>query len=862
MSEQKSNTNTFPKSILNQALLYYDKGYSVFPLKQGTKEPAVKVWEPYKTERATREQVAEWFKNNDKNIAVICGAVSGNLVVLDFDDSPEQPSFYSKFFKREEIEKNTPVVETSFGRYQVYLRSDKPLKSFNVPELRLEIRSEGRYVVAPPSIHPKTGQPYRFINTVESPLECKDLEESIWKKVEESGIRKRVFVDPAWRTGRAGHYKGKDPPCIMGLLKGVTKGMRHDVAIRLFAYFINFKGEGKNLKRVYEKMKKWNQGNAPPLEEDELTELYQDVAKGPYNYGCTDTVFRTYCIQENCEVGKNKISWEAIEKAQALTKDPEAFIQHLQQCLEYRLTGEWKNRLFLAVVGAGAQIQTSIIRICGPNAVGKNRLVGWMQEFFGADKVIVFSGATAAWLKRKVVAGLDTRGKIFIMHEERGEKSGSLKYTFEQIYSEDKILLGFNMRSEETGEWEPMEVTLQGPLCFITTSTELEFSLHAETREWQLYPDDSFEQTQRISAWYDWRHLLPNSELEREKKDIEVIRAYFGLIKPHKRYIVPYITKIDFRLKTHEDRRRKPDFTNLLIYATYMFQNVLPIDAEQDTVFALPFIFDFVMLFADTIVSTRKGALTKMEQRVFDFIKEHPEIYTLTVEGRKPRRIKVGDEITTEEKEGFSLNALSGNREFYDTHPNTIRNALTGLVKKRRLTLLRDSKAGSTPKIFGNTVGDSSDLEKGSLPILSPFSTDFLNLQIYKILYGKMPQKTETVAKTPIENCRFVDYKITPEKVLFQPNWAFSADLNLLQCFGEVKAELKTLSDYGLKSLKRLSSTVLGACVLCGKSDRMDFQADKFDGSHVLVCEECGLKLLKIQTWIWKCPLCKRNVNG
>ena len=99
-------------------------------------------------------------------------------------------------------------------------------------------------------------------------------------------------------------------------------------------------------------------------------------------------------------------------------------------------------------------------------------------------------------------------------------------------------------------------------------------------------------------------------------------------------------------------------------------------------------------------------------------------------------------------------------------------------------TSIQSFSERSTPKVFGNTVGDSSDLEKGSFPVLSPFSTDFLNLQIYKILYGKMPQKTETVAKTPIENCRFVDYKITPEKAPFQLNRVFSGSLNLLQCFG------------------------------------------------------------------------------
>jgi hypothetical protein len=138
-----------------------------------------------------------------------------------------------------------------------------------------------------------------------------DLEQALWSRIEELGVRKRVFVDAGWRTGKLGCYKGLDPPCIRRLLEGTREGLRHDSAIRLFSYFMNFRGEKS--KKVFERMKTWNECNAPPLEEEELQDIFGDVAKGSYNYGCTDTLFRCACIQGECEIGANKISAEAIE---------------------------------------------------------------------------------------------------------------------------------------------------------------------------------------------------------------------------------------------------------------------------------------------------------------------------------------------------------------------------------------------------------------------------------------------------------------------------------------------------------------------------------------------------------------------
>jgi hypothetical protein len=161
----KSNQDSGNKSIcpLDYAIFYVTYGLSVIPLKPGEKVPLIK-WEAYQNTPPSLDEVQKWFKDCSNNIAIVCGRVSGNLVVIDFDDK----EVYEKAIKEiendqelKDIVDNTWLVQTGKG-FHIYLRvdSDKPVKSTKLP--KIDIKGEGGYVVAPPSLHP-SGKRYTFI---------------------------------------------------------------------------------------------------------------------------------------------------------------------------------------------------------------------------------------------------------------------------------------------------------------------------------------------------------------------------------------------------------------------------------------------------------------------------------------------------------------------------------------------------------------------------------------------------------------------------------------------------------------------------------------------------------------------------
>jgi putative DNA primase/helicase len=166
-------------SVLEHALRYAEAGFSVIPARaDGTKAAAV-AWKAYEKRRATEDEIKAWFAGGrDLGVAIVCGAVSGNLLVMDFD----QPGYFEEWQQIVEAEDGEvlgllPVVQTpkGYGRH-VYMRLAKAISGTKLAKapstndkapwvVAIESRGEGQYVLAPGSpatCHP-AGAEYKLI---------------------------------------------------------------------------------------------------------------------------------------------------------------------------------------------------------------------------------------------------------------------------------------------------------------------------------------------------------------------------------------------------------------------------------------------------------------------------------------------------------------------------------------------------------------------------------------------------------------------------------------------------------------------------------------------------------------------------
>jgi hypothetical protein len=284
------------RPLADYVRLYRSLGFCVIPAVYGDKRPEI-AWEPYQSRKPSDEEISRRFGDGKRhNIAVVCGAVSGNLVVLDFDDV----GVYGKLFDAGKIERETIVVRTGGGKRHVYLRSAEPVPSFKIPQVRLEVRSEGNIVVAPPSLHP-SGSRYEFASPAREVLEVDDLLESLLE-----GLKRKLGVDPFKITDRRladfevaapkGDYRGRAPPCIYRLLEGAGEGFRNEAAARLASYYLFIRGYAPD--RTWKRLLEWNQRNKPPLEERELRRVLDSIARRRYTYLCRSLA--ALCDRERC----------------------------------------------------------------------------------------------------------------------------------------------------------------------------------------------------------------------------------------------------------------------------------------------------------------------------------------------------------------------------------------------------------------------------------------------------------------------------------------------------------------------------------------------------------------------------------
>jgi hypothetical protein len=182
--------------ILSTAAQFIQQKFSVIPIATDGSKQSVGSWKPYQTRFATEHELQQWFTSQQPcGIAIACGPISGNLSVIDFDYQAEQT--YSQWFAS--VQQQLPdvsgqlfIIQTPRPGYHVWFRTEaephagqvlawtQPQQQFDstgqpvqdadgspvhTPQVLIELRSTGHYVIAPGSpaaTHP-SGRPYRVL---------------------------------------------------------------------------------------------------------------------------------------------------------------------------------------------------------------------------------------------------------------------------------------------------------------------------------------------------------------------------------------------------------------------------------------------------------------------------------------------------------------------------------------------------------------------------------------------------------------------------------------------------------------------------------------------------------------------------
>jgi hypothetical protein len=224
------------------ALQYLGAGMNVMPIHPKTKIPCIE-WTIYQKERVEPHEIDAWWMDwPNANVGIITGSIS-DLFVLDLDKTQAMD------FAKDKGLPQTPMARTSKGIHVYFLFPSKLVGNKSDHDFGMDIRGEGGYVVAPPSVH-ESGKLYEW--TKWHPWNC---------------YRQRV---PQWlmdwceeRTAGEGREKGWH----MEILEGVTDGGRNNACASLAGRFFN---KDLSVPEITEILLMWNERNSPPLPESEI----------------------------------------------------------------------------------------------------------------------------------------------------------------------------------------------------------------------------------------------------------------------------------------------------------------------------------------------------------------------------------------------------------------------------------------------------------------------------------------------------------------------------------------------------------------------------------------------------------------
>ena len=224
------------------------KGLNVIPCKDRSKMPSVP-WREYQEKKC--------FLDIQDNAAVICGKISGNLVVIDVDDPKLVDHLFADF---DEILSNTLVVKTGSGGYHIYVRNvgdTVKTKRLDYKEGHFDIQSEGCYVITPGSIHPN-GNKYVIISTTQNI----------------NTMHVDAFLSRLNQLGIDTHGSGL--PDVENIAKGVKIGNRNNSAFKYIAHLLGTLKLDKET--AWREIQKWNKDVVkPPLPKLELETVFNSA---------------------------------------------------------------------------------------------------------------------------------------------------------------------------------------------------------------------------------------------------------------------------------------------------------------------------------------------------------------------------------------------------------------------------------------------------------------------------------------------------------------------------------------------------------------------------------------------------------
>ena len=272
-------------NMMKYALHYASMGMSVIPVHTVTggecscgspkcsapgKHPRIK-WLGRASKCMTEKEIKDWWKRYpDSNVGIVTGAISG-IAVIDVDGEEGLRSLEEAGLSLEEMP-ITPTAKTGGGGLHILYRHPErqEVKTGAGVLPKVDVRSEGGFIVAPPSVHASGGRyswvPGRSLDD----LDPADFDFSLLLDTTERKQETPKTGDKWYET----------------YLQGVGEGDRNNAATKLAGRYFSM---GMSESEVRMLLQAWNLNNKPPIADKELKVILKSIQDREYKVNDQET---------------------------------------------------------------------------------------------------------------------------------------------------------------------------------------------------------------------------------------------------------------------------------------------------------------------------------------------------------------------------------------------------------------------------------------------------------------------------------------------------------------------------------------------------------------------------------------------
>lgn len=242
-------------------------------------------------------------------------------------------------------------------------------------------------------------------------------------------------------------------------------------------------------------------------------------------------------------------------------------ILHDLETLGY--VGESANKAIGYLVSVSRKLSEPLsCVIISQSSAGKSALAEFLEKLCPPEECLLYSRLTPQALYYMDKEAL--KRKLLIIEERVGAEAAD--YSIRTLQSRKKLTQAVPLKDPNTGKIRTMNFEVEGPIAYIETTTRPRINEENATRCFELYLDESKEQTKRIQQAQKEAKTLSGLNRTTARDKIITRQQNMQRLLKEVRVVNPYACLLEFPADWLRTRRDHLRFLNLIEAITFLYQ--------------------------------------------------------------------------------------------------------------------------------------------------------------------------------------------------------------------------------------------------------------------------------------------------